>query len=1165
MPPADDDRSPTPVRVRVFGPVVIEAGGTEVVPAPGAAALIGYLALHGRARRDTVAFTLWPDRPDDRARRALSDAIYRLRNTVDVLATDAEWVALAHAVGVDLADFRDGIGSEPSTATRAARLASAPLLAELDATWVDDARAEVHRQLADGLAAATTAASASGDHPLAAEAAELWARADPYDERAHRALWQSLARLGRHTEALRRFDELVATLAAEVAVDPAPETSHLAARIRAESAPGAAPARGPLVGRHAERARLVELVERAAAGTGGLAVLLGDAGIGKTRLLDEVAGAAAWRGVTVARVAATESAPGALLDAVAAVLPDARLDQLADLDDPVWVASWRATRAIGTTAGAPGGGQRPAVAERAAMVRRLLVGVARFGPHLVLIDDAHWADDETWRMLADLRPALASVGVALIVGTRTAELRADPARRQLVADWEADASPVVVLGPLPDTDMNELLGRAGVGAAADVVAAAGGNPFVALRLAEAGGPVAAGHWADRLAGLDPSTRAVAALAAVVGRDFGYRTLRGDRPGTTAEALATLERLGVIEPAGSRHHFVHDLWRQAVLAGIEPTELVQLHALALDRLAADGATPARELLAHATAGKRPSAARRWAAQAGADALAAGDAPGAAAMLRGALDGATGARGDEPGDPAADRGARFRVLRDLAGATGVLAEPEPYATAVAALVEAGAQLGGWPRLEADRESAAAAAHAGRFAEAAAAVDRALARVADLDEPAPADLRLTVARLHGLSASVHRELGDHARATAACATARAEFAAADGHAGAAAMIDLAGGLAWRRGDYTEAARLHGEAATRFAELGLPLQRARALNNLGSAEWGRGDYAAAARSHIVALDLCRALGDRRGAGDNTDNLGGVSWALGDDAAAIGRYEDALAIRRATDDPWGVSISLANLGDVHRGLGEWDVAISRYDESLAVNAAAGVVRNDATTRMSRGLARLGAGDVARAVEELETAAALLADLGDRPNLVEATAGLVEANVALGQRHAAAAAAAALDGLVRVDDRPELRQAVALARAALASDAADRAAAVEDAWDAMQAALAAMSPECRGAAAAGRVVHARTRALWESLARFAEVPLASGAMLRVTVATPADPGGREGRLAAIRRITGEALAAGSTIGDEALAGALGVARRTILRDVEALRDDGVAVVTTGRR
>src|SRR6185295_6699278 len=138
---------------------------------------------------------------------------------------------------------------------------------------------------------------------------------DPLQEAAHRALMRLYARHGRRASALRQYQVCVEVLQRELGVEPEPETRRVYQDILQQSSmrsvlpdprigsparpgPGRRPTRRdassvapPLVGRRPETARLHEAVHGAAEGRGGTVVILGEAGIGKTRLLDELAAA----------------------------------------------------------------------------------------------------------------------------------------------------------------------------------------------------------------------------------------------------------------------------------------------------------------------------------------------------------------------------------------------------------------------------------------------------------------------------------------------------------------------------------------------------------------------------------------------------------------------------------------------------------------------------------------------------------------------------------------------------------------------------------------------------------------------------------------------------------------------------------------------------------
>jgi DNA-binding SARP family transcriptional activator len=251
-----------------------------------------------------VAFALWPDASESDARRALTSALFRLRqlapDRLSWLRTDRGSISFKD-VWIDALAFQRLAGSSTRADHRAAlELFVGDLLPAVDAEWVDLPRAALRDLAISALASVTIEDESTGNLSTALVGARRWALVDPFDEAAHQAVMRLYARLDRHAAALDHFDALNARLAGELGVQPAAATMALADRIRSELAlAGRSTPRGqtnPIVGRDRERRRLLESLDLAAAGSGGIAVILGEAGIGKTRLLQEVDGAADWRG-----------------------------------------------------------------------------------------------------------------------------------------------------------------------------------------------------------------------------------------------------------------------------------------------------------------------------------------------------------------------------------------------------------------------------------------------------------------------------------------------------------------------------------------------------------------------------------------------------------------------------------------------------------------------------------------------------------------------------------------------------------------------------------------------------------------------------------------------------------------------------------------------------
>src|SRR5215469_5454160 len=340
------------------------------------------------------------------------------------------------------------------------------------------------------------------------------------------------------------------------------------------------------VGREAELGRLVHALDRAIAHDGRLVLLVGEPGIGKTRIARELALRAAALGVAVrwGRCQETEGAPsywpwvqvlrtheqgepqaraGPRDGALAALLAD-------DVPPPVVASEAESAHArfqlFETVAGA---------------LRKLCAE----SPLLVVLDDLHWADAASLLLLRFVATELADARL-LVLGTyRDVEMRQGAGAGMLPE--LARAGERVLLGGLAEADVARLLAaRAGRvlpdGVVAAVQQVSDGNPFFVEELARTfeGVPDAspgALHLADhtrdvvryRLRPLSAGGRHVLDAASVQGRDFEVSSLAavcGLAPHDTLEALDEAARLGLLVAGGAPSdawRFAHALVRETV--------------------------------------------------------------------------------------------------------------------------------------------------------------------------------------------------------------------------------------------------------------------------------------------------------------------------------------------------------------------------------------------------------------------------------------------------------------------------------------------------------------------------------------------------------------------------------------------------------------------------
>src|SRR5215471_8302397 len=434
---------------------------------------------------------------------------------------------------------------------------------------------------------------------------------------------------------------------------------------------------GGLLERQGELARIDRLLAAARAGRGGVLVITGPAGIGKTVLVTEAGARAGRAGMRVLAGRGGEL-EGGFSFGVARQLFEPLLADAAPADEEALLAgaARQGLIALGDDAGAArrglialgddaGAAPAAAVSERLFTVVHglywLVVNASAEGPVLVVVDDLHWADQASLRFLLYLAGRLAGLPVALVLSWRAAEpgAGADPLARleQVAADGVAS------LPPFSPGAVREVLTEQFGTAPAERFAVAcravtGGNPFLLRELAEslrADGIDPGDEAADQVAGLGPRSvaRAVALRVARLGPAAGELAravaILGDGAqlrhaaalagATLADAAATADELagiGVFEP-GTPLRFVHPIVRTAVHDDIPEAGRGLRHAEAARLLAADGAdldAVCAHLLVCEPAGSREVVERLRTAAA--RALERGGAEGAATYLRLASD-------------------------------------------------------------------------------------------------------------------------------------------------------------------------------------------------------------------------------------------------------------------------------------------------------------------------------------------------------------------------------------------------------------------------------------------------------------------------------------------------------------------------------------------------
>jgi tetratricopeptide (TPR) repeat protein len=396
-------------------------------------------------------------------------------------------------------------------------------------------------------------------------------------------------------------------------------------------APRSGPAAARLVGRRRELGQLQDLWRTAAAGHSGLALVSGGAGVGKTRLVAELAELARLQGAAVAS-SQCFGTPGRLaLAPVADWLRNPAVQAATASLDPAWraevsrlaPAAGRANRAAGSRSMADGW-QRHRFFE--GLARGLMV-VGR--PLLLVLDNMQWCDHETLAFLTFFL-GLASGTPVLVAGTLRNDTHGqDPE----LADWMVRMRATglmteLSLGPLDAADTarvaEAISGRSLLADDVDLLqATTGGFPLYVIEAVRGGvDPGGASLPADdltavlrnRLDQATPAAREVAGLAAAVGANFTLDLLTEASDldvGTVVGAVDELWRRRIVREFRDGYDFSHDLLRDTAYAQVSPPKRWLLHrrvAQALELLHADDtATVSAQLAEQYVRGGRPERA------------------------------------------------------------------------------------------------------------------------------------------------------------------------------------------------------------------------------------------------------------------------------------------------------------------------------------------------------------------------------------------------------------------------------------------------------------------------------------------------------------------------------------------------------------------------------
>ena len=619
---------PPAVRARLLGTVDLRLDDQPLPPLDSARAesLLACLLLRRDAPqpRQRLAFLLWPGSTEGQAQTNLRKVLHNLRRAlpeadrlIEIGPRTLRWRPDV-PLWLDVEQFEQAMAED--RLEEAVEIYGGELLEGRYDEWLSGDRERLAGLHADALERLARRYEQRQRWPEAIRCAERLVARDPLREESHRLLMRLCQASGDRARAVRAYHVCASTLERELGIDPAPETravyESLVAAARADRTPGPP----PLVGRAAQRSRLAAAWRAAASGRPGLVLVTGEAGVGKTRLVDDLraqAGAvtAEARGYPAEGPLAYGVATAWLRSAPVA----ARLSRLGrpDLTELSRLLPELAARAT-----------PPEPLPEAELLHRLLGAfrlalLAAGAPLLLIVDDAQWADAQSLGLIHYLIRSAPPARLLVAATARREELDQHHPLTGLTTALQA-------LGHLTEIELARL-SRAETALLAERITGAPpgpagldrlyrdseGNPLFVVEALRPDAPDAQqvqAVIAGRLARLSPQAAATAGVAAAIGQAFTADVLAAatglDEQAFVA-ALDELWRRGIVRAHGpNAYDFSHGRIRDAAYAELGPPRRRHVH-LAVARALERGEHPAAATIApHYEQAGATAEAVRW---------------------------------------------------------------------------------------------------------------------------------------------------------------------------------------------------------------------------------------------------------------------------------------------------------------------------------------------------------------------------------------------------------------------------------------------------------------------------------------------------------------------------------------------------------------------------
>ncbi len=635
--------------LRLFGSFQLICRGKEIaLVQPRLEELIALLAIHAGqpVTRIQIAHQLWPDSNEKQARANVRNILYRLKrawpNRDEAIAIEGKHLTWRRdtTFQVDVQQFEEKSALERRSQNADERIR---LLAEaadcyqgdlLPDSFADWALAERERLRGDYVTVLERLVDALLDQRRYEEAlqhAKALQRLDPLHEFAYRHLMRIYAALGDRAAALRVYHTCASTLQQELGVEPSPATEALRTRLLDLEAQATLPdapdmpqavQRQRLIGRHDECRQLQNAWRHVQHGAAKCILIWGEAGIGKTRLAEELLDWAQHQSQTTAS-SRSYAVEGALTYAPIAEwlrAPTIR-PALEHVDDLWWVEIARLLpELLADRPDLPQPGPMTETWQQQRFFQSIVHALkAAPAPLLLHLDDLQWSDEETLTLLQFLLHGARAHPLLFVGGIRSEDAGGNQALAAFIEAMRHSGQIIeLFLGPLSANEAEQLaIQTAGKAIDSDVTnalfTASEGHPLYVIEairseqvtlLSTSAKPATPGSeshrtsampdriynlLSTRLGQLSPTGLQVASLAAVIGHAFSYDVLRAAASVDEATLIDALDELWsrriIREQSGDSYDFSHDRIREVAYHEISRARRRFYHREVADALSA----------------------------------------------------------------------------------------------------------------------------------------------------------------------------------------------------------------------------------------------------------------------------------------------------------------------------------------------------------------------------------------------------------------------------------------------------------------------------------------------------------------------------------------------------------------------------------------------------